>query len=93
MASRICDTKRDAAGRMLEGRSTRDAAGSRSVSYAHSTVLPSTAATPPAAGDNFSRLSTTTYPSTSPSASTVVTQIYKTAEESAVAPRLLRLQR
>jgi hypothetical protein len=48
------------------------AAGSRSVSYAYSTVLPSTAATPPAAGDNFSRLSTTTYPTTS----TVVTQTY-----------------
>jgi len=41
------------------------AAGSRSVSYAYATVLPSTAATPPATGDNFSRLSTTTYPSTS----------------------------
>ncbi|MCX5651811.1 MAG: dockerin type I domain-containing protein [Planctomycetota bacterium] len=48
------------------------AAGSRSVSYAYATVLPSTAATPPATGDNFSRLSTTTYPTTS----TVVTQTY-----------------
>jgi YD repeat-containing protein len=32
----------------------------RSVSYAYATVLPSTAATPPAAGDNFSRLAGTT---------------------------------